>query len=94
MRQLLLTKALESHTFAMRLYFLLQSSMNLDRILAEKIEDWVQDLEMIIINGRKPGKSQATPPDHLFILKGSELESAEVQFSRKQIRSDYFDNQV
>lgn len=50
---------------------------------------------MVIINGEKPSRvPSTTPPSHLFNLEGSEEESESSQFVRKQVRADYFDNQI
>mmetsp|Transcript_14026 Transcript_14026/g.26258 ORF Transcript_14026/g.26258 Transcript_14026/m.26258 type:complete len:614 (+) Transcript_14026:1-1842(+) len=83
-----------SHNFALKLYWCLQAAMN-DQILnqADLIDQMLHELEMLVVNGERRGKSPvATVPPHLIPIDIEEPE--EFAFARKQIRAEYFSYQT
>lgn len=84
--------ALKDHNIALKLYWLLQATI--EDVLPEfltKVEKMLHLLESIIVTGQKNNSNSSFQPPHLYPM---ELNTEDVETHlRKRIRADYFNEQ-
>ena len=84
--------ALKDHNLALKLYWLLQSSLEGSSTSSlPKIERMVHSLERIIVNGQRSTRDISYQPPHLFPISLSEADMD--PHLHKRVRADYFSEQ-